>query len=147
MDFSGGGTSSSYMAEYGHVFSRTAKQLSASLTALIHTPPSFSLSLFCNNILVQSIFKIWKQFQCYFGLQTFSFLAPLSANPVFHPSLIDGFFSLWSDYGMKAFSHLYIAGTFASFQQLSKKFYLPRQHFFFLYIFMFVVSSVILTPF
>lgn len=102
----------------------------ASLTALIHAPLSFSPSPFWNNILVKSTFKIWKQFRRYFGLQTFSFLAPLSANPVFHPSLIDGAFSLWSDYGIKAFRDLYIAGTFASFQQLSDKFHLPRQHFF-----------------
>ncbi|KAA0701525.1 LINE-1 reverse transcriptase -like protein [Triplophysa tibetana] len=102
----------------------------ASLTALTHAPLNFSPSPFCNNILVKSTFKIWKQIRRYFGLQTFSFLAPLPANPVFHPSLIDGAFSLWSDCGIKAFRDLYISGTFASFQQLSDKFHLPRQHFF-----------------
>ena len=102
----------------------------ASLTALIHAPLSFSPSPFCNNILVKSTFKIWKQFRRYFGLQSFSFLAPLSANPVFLPSLIDGAFSLWSDCGIKAFRDMYISGMFASFQQLSKKYHLPKQHFF-----------------
>ena len=61
-----------------------------SLTALLHCPFSLSLSPYTKNILVKSTLRIWKQFRRHFGLQTPSFLAPISANPMFHPSLICG---------------------------------------------------------
>lgn len=102
----------------------------ASLTALIHSPLKFSSSPYSKNAIVKSTLRIWKQFRRHFGLQTFSFLAPISANLVFHPSLIDRAFSLRSDSGIETFGDLYLDNTFAYFQQLSEKFSLPRHHFF-----------------
>ncbi len=62
----------------------------ATLTALVHSALSLSLSPYSKNVLVKSTLRIWKQYRCHFGLQTLlSFLAPISANPVFHPSLTD----------------------------------------------------------
>lgn len=96
----------------------------ASLTAL-HRPLSLSLSPYTENILVKSTLRVRKQDShlispktnietfdtlmttrevATLGLQTLSFFAPISGNPTFHPSLIDGAFSIWSNSGIKTFS-------------------------------------------
>lgn len=41
---------------------------------------------------------------------------------------MDRAFIIWSDLGIKSFKDLYIDNIFASFQQLSEKFALPKQH-------------------
>ena len=64
---------------------------------------------------------------------------PASLTALIHP------FSVWSDCGIRAFRDMFISGIFASFQQLSEKYHLPKQHFF-LDIFKCVVSSAIIAP-
>ncbi|KAF3856781.1 hypothetical protein F7725_017504 [Dissostichus mawsoni] len=89
--------------------------------------PSSAYTKKCN---CQSILENLESVQTFFDLQTYSTLAPLTANHVFPPSLVDGKFTIWSNQGIKTFKDLYIHNTFASFQQLSDTFALPSQHFF-----------------
>ncbi|KAF3833342.1 hypothetical protein F7725_027007 [Dissostichus mawsoni] len=80
-------------------------------------------SAYTKNVIVKTSLKIWNQFRRFFGLQTYSTLAPITANHMAH--LLFGL--------TKALNHsktFYIDNTFASFQQLSDTFALPRQHFF-----------------
>lgn len=65
-------------------------------------------------------FRIWVQFRPYFGLQSFSASAPLVANA----------FVKRSNLGIRKFKDFYIAITFASFQQLSDKFSIPKVDYF-----------------
>ena len=81
-------------------------------------------------MIVASSIKIWTQFRRYFGLQTLSIGAPLAANPIFPPSLLDSTFSIWARLGIKTLRDLYVDSIFASFQQLIDKFLLPKGHFF-----------------
>lgn len=97
-----------------------------SLKALVHSPVHSSTK----NVMVKASLRIWVQFECYFGLQTFSIYAPLAANHAFPPSLIDGVFSRWITFGIRNFKDFYIDNVAAAFQQLSDKFSLPKQHFF-----------------
>lgn len=101
-----------------------------SLTALVHSPINCSFSPYVKNIIVKTTLRIWNQFKRHFGLQTFSTSAPLVANHAFAPSISDGAFSIWSNLGIKQFKDLYVDNIFASFQQLSELFSLPRHHFF-----------------
>lgn len=104
---------------------------SVSLKALLYSSIHCSTSSYTKNMIVKTSPRVWVQFKCYFGLQTFSALVPLAANLVFLPSVTDDAFSVWSRYGIKTFRDLYIDNVFASFQQLSGKFSLPKNHFFF----------------
>ena len=99
-----------------------------SLSALAHSPIKTPSSAYTKNVIVKASLNIWNQFRRFFDLQTYSTLAPLTANHVFPPSLVDGAFTIWFNQGIKTFKDLY--NTFASFQQLSDTFALPRQHFF-----------------
>lgn len=102
----------------------------ASLTALAHAPLNFSFSPYSKNAIIKSTLKVWSQFRRHFGLQSFSLLAPIAANPVFPPSVMDRAFSSWSTLGIRTFKELYIGNIFASFEQLSEKYSLSRPHFF-----------------
>uniref|UniRef100_A0A669BN31 Reverse transcriptase domain-containing protein n=1 Tax=Oreochromis niloticus TaxID=8128 RepID=A0A669BN31_ORENI len=102
----------------------------SSLPALIYAqkqPPSAG---FYNNSIVKVTLKIWYQFRRYFKLTFFSLQSPILKNPSFQPPLVDGAFYLWASLGIRSFSDLYIQNTFASFEQLSLKFGLPKSHFF-----------------
>ena len=101
-----------------------------SLSALVYSPIQSSTSPYTKNRIVKTSLRIWVQFRRYFGLQSFSAYAPLAANHAFPPSLVDGAFVRWSILGIKNFKDLYIDNVFASFQQLTDKFSLPKEHFF-----------------
>lgn len=107
--------------------SNSAKPVS--LKALLHSPIHSSTSPYTKNVIVKTSLRIWVQFWRYFGLQSFSTYAPLAANHAFPPSLTDGVFLRWERLGINTFKDLYIDNVFASFQQLSERFSLPRQHF------------------
>lgn len=64
-----------------------------SLSALAHSPVRSASSNYTKNIIVKATLKIWNQFKTNFGLQTYSVPAPITANHVFPPSLIDGAFN------------------------------------------------------
>ena len=59
-----------------------------------------------------------------------SFAVSVASNLTFYPSMIDNAFLVWTDLGIGTFRDLVIDKTFASFEQLSVKFNLPRNHFF-----------------
>lgn len=101
-----------------------------SLSALAHASTKSSSLNRSKNVIVKTSLKIWNQFRRYLGLQTYSISAPISTNPFFPPSLLDRTFTNWSTLGIKSFQDLYINKIFASFEQLSKKFGLPKQHLF-----------------
>lgn len=101
-----------------------------SLSALAHSPIKSPIKNYTKNVIIKTTVKIWNQFRRSFDLQTYSILAPITANHSFPPSLIDRAFEIWSNMGIKTFKDLYIDNTFASFEQLSKKISLPNQHFF-----------------
>lgn len=101
-----------------------------SLTALLHAPIKCSSSPYTKNVIVKTTLRIWRQFRHHFGLQTYSIFAPVAANFVFPPSLMDSSFSQWSALGIITFNDLYIDNVFASFQQLTEKFTLPKHKFF-----------------
>ncbi len=71
----------------------------------------------------------------YYGLQKYSISDPIASNFAF---------SQWANYGLSVFKDVYIDYVFASFQQLSDTFLLPR--IFFPCICRFAVLSVICTP-
>lgn len=100
-----------------------------SLNALLHTTLPCSISKYTNNVVVAASIKIWNQFRCHFGIQTLSIGAPLAANPVLPPSLLDNTFCLWARLGIKTFIS-FVDSVFASFQQLINTFSLPKKHFF-----------------
>lgn len=101
-----------------------------SLSALIHSPIKCSLSPYVTNIIVKTSLQIWKQFKRQFGFHNFSFLAPITANHVFLPSLSDCAFTMWANLGIKTFKDLYVNNLFASFQQLKELYSIPNHHFF-----------------
>lgn len=101
-----------------------------SLSALAHAPIKSSSANYTGNIIVRTSLRIWNQFRRHFGLQTYSILAPITANHMFQPSLVDAAFTIWSNLGIKSFKDLYIDNVFASFEQLSEKFDLPKHHLF-----------------
>ncbi|KAF3837636.1 hypothetical protein F7725_009404 [Dissostichus mawsoni] len=88
---------------------------------LAHSPIKTPSSAYTKNVIFKASLNIWNQFRRFFDLQTYSTLAPLTANHVFPPSLVDGAFTIWSNQGIKTFKDLHIHNTFASFQQLSDK--------------------------
>lgn len=97
-----------------------------SLSALAHSPIKSPIKNYTKNVIIKTTVKIWNQFRRSFDLQTYSILAPITANHSFPPSLIGRAFEIWSNMGIKTFKDLYIDNTFASFEQLSKKFSLPN---------------------
>lgn len=104
--------------------------LPVSLNALLHTPLPSSIFRYTNNVVVAASIKICNQFRRHFGLQTLSVGAPLAANPVFPPSLLDNTFCLWARLAIKTLRDLYVDSLFASCQQLVNTFSLPKRHFF-----------------
>lgn len=103
---------------------------STSLTSLLCLPLSLSPLTFSSNVIVKNCLKIWRQLRRHFTLQSTPLLYPVHSNPLFPPSLIDKAFAAWVDHRIISIKQLYIDGTFASFEQLTQVFNLPRFHFF-----------------
>lgn len=82
------------------------------------------------NPVVKQSLKIWTQIRQHFGWHGNSLLAPLTANHLFHPSLVDSSFRIWAHKGITKMQDLYIHGTFPSFELLRTKFNIPQTHFF-----------------
>ena len=105
---------------------------STSLKALLCSKLPFTqpISNFTSNPVVLHSIKIWNQFRRSFALTDLSQAAPIAANHMFVPSLIDGVFDMWSRRGMVSLSDLYIDGSFASFEQLVQKYHISKAHFY-----------------
>uniref|UniRef100_A0A3B5RAA6 Reverse transcriptase domain-containing protein n=1 Tax=Xiphophorus maculatus TaxID=8083 RepID=A0A3B5RAA6_XIPMA len=101
-----------------------------SLAALLHSPLQSSTKPYTSNKLVDASLRLWMQFRRHFGLQSLSVYSPIASNHTFQPSLTDGIFLSWRRTGILTFHDMYIDNTFASFQQISGKFGIPRHHFF-----------------
>lgn len=82
-----------------------------------------------NPVLTHTL-KIWAQFRRHFGLQSASILGPMVSNCLFPPSYVDSAFCVWEERGIRLLRDLYFDNTFCSFEELARKFALPRSHFF-----------------
>ena len=101
-----------------------------SLSALLCSklPWEKSVSYYNSNpIVIQSV-RIWNQFRRTFGFTDASLHAPVATNHIFAPSISDGIFNIWSKNGILSIRRLYIDNKSASFEQLVKKFNIPRTH-------------------
>ena len=79
---------------------------------------------------VYNTIRVWRQTVKEFKLNVLSFATPISANPSFTPSVINGTFDRWKKMGFQNVGHLYTQGKFVSFQQLKEKYNLETQDFF-----------------
>lgn len=91
---------------------------------LVHSPIHSSTRPYTENRMAKTSLRIWIQFRPYYGLQSFS------ANRVSLPPLVAKAFVKCSNVGIRKFKDFYIAITFASFQQLSDKFSIPKVDYF-----------------
>lgn len=82
------------------------------------------------NPVVKHSLKIWAQFRKHFGFHSFSLLSPIASNFLFKPSCQDSAFQEWHRKGIVCFKDLFIDNSLASFEQLSRKFSLPKSNFF-----------------
>ncbi|KAF3842393.1 hypothetical protein F7725_024344, partial [Dissostichus mawsoni] len=94
------------------------------------SPVRLKKSYYNNNPIIHNTIQIWRQITNQLKLRALSFNVPLSSNPSFTPSIMDGTFDRWRELGMGSVGDLYIRGTFASFQQLQEKYGLARADFF-----------------
>ena len=104
--------------------------ISTSLTALVTSSLPVSMSQFTNNPIVINTLKIWFQLRRYFGFKQILSLSPICNNHLFPPAKIDATFSFWRRQGISKFKDMYINCVFASFNDLSQKFGLPRSSLF-----------------
>ncbi len=77
-----------------------------------------------------STLTIWTQFRRCFSLNDFSVYAPIERNHLFRPSITNRAFDIWVETGVTTVENLLIDNSFASFDQLTSKFNIPRSHFF-----------------
>ena len=94
-------------------------------------PSGFPIRI--HNPVINSTFKIWRQFRKHFGFTQMCGHMPLINNPLFAPSRDDSghsAFKTWHDNGVPSFGELYRDGTFASFETLKRDYDLPTSHFF-----------------
>ncbi|KAF3842432.1 hypothetical protein F7725_024383 [Dissostichus mawsoni] len=94
------------------------------------SPVRLKKSYYNNNPIIHNTIQIWRQITKQLKFRALSFNVPLSSNPSFTPSIMDGTFDRWRELGMGSVGDLYIRGTFASFQQLQEKYGLARADFF-----------------
>ncbi len=101
---------------------------SSSLNALLCFSITLSPLKYSDNIIVKNSLKIWIQFLRNFGLQAMG-SSPIYFNPLFLPSTLDGAYAYWRNQGVYSVADLYIEGKFASFEQLTVMYNIPRSHF------------------
>ncbi len=100
-----------------------------SLPALLCAPLPSLVNNIKDNIIVTQSLRIANQFKRCLGIQSISIHSPIIRNHLFQPSLLDNGFKMWYDKGIHSIEDLYVNNTFASFEQLSKKFGLTNNHF------------------
>lgn len=106
-----------------------ASSLPLSLPAMVYSAMPITPRYVSAAPLVFQSLRIWAQVWKHFGWQAGSLRAPIAANHQFPPSLEHESFLVWCEKGIVSFKDLYIAGTFASFDQLRAKFDLPKSRF------------------
>lgn len=100
-----------------------------SLSALLCAPLPSLINNIKDNIIVTQSPRIVNQFKQLLGCQNISIHSPIMRNHLFQPSLMDNGFKTCYEKGIRSIKDLYINDTFASFEQLSKKFGLANNHF------------------
>lgn len=103
---------------------------SISLPALVGSPLPLPSTASITSPVINQTLKIYSQFRKHFNLPDMCLSSPIAFNHLFLPSMQDTSFNIWHGRGLKSFSDLFINNTFASFEQLSKKFNIPGSHFF-----------------
>ena len=103
---------------------------STSLLALLTSSLPIKTKQYSDNPIVTSTLRIWFQFRRAFGLYDLSNHSPILDNHLFPPSISDAAFSTWRRLGLVNIKDLYINNVFASFQELSNRFNLPKTHLF-----------------
>ena len=88
------------------------------------------LSRFISNPVVLSTLKIFNQFRCHYKLTSASVLGPIYKNHLFPPSTLDSTFKQWSLNGLIYIKDLYTDNIFDSFENVCKRYNLPRSSFF-----------------
>ena len=89
-----------------------------SLLSLICAPLPFSRPLFTNNPVVSGSLKIWSQFRVHINNRQALPSAPIMANALFPPLLIDSAFQIWTRRGVGCVKDLFKNKIFVSFEQL-----------------------------
>lgn len=103
---------------------------STSLQALVYSSLPVQLSRFISNPVVLSTLKIFNQFRCHYKLTSASVLGPIYKNHLFPPSTLDSTFKQWSLNGLIYIKDLYTDNIFDSFENVCKRYNLPRSSFF-----------------
>lgn len=103
---------------------------SISLAAVTGMPMPLPLNVADANPVISQSLRIYSQFRKHFNLLDMSLYSPVAFNHLFVPSVQDVAFNMWYRRGLKCFKDLFIENKFASFEILSKKFDIPRSHFF-----------------
>lgn len=103
---------------------------STSLSSLLCSPLPITFGVYTENPIVKASIQIWSQFRKHFGNKLGLISMPLAQNFLFKPSMIDTVFLMWARKGIKNVGDLFFDGSFATFEQLSTKFDLPKSHFF-----------------
>lgn len=103
---------------------------STSLRALVTSSLPLSFLQYTNNPIVINTLKIWAQLRQNFGFKNLLYLSPIHNNHLFPLAKSDSEFGLWQRQGIHNFKDMYINSTFASFDDLSHKFSLPRSSLF-----------------
>ena len=101
-----------------------------SIGAIVMSPIHLKKSYYSYNPIIHSTIQIWRQISKQLKLRKLSFTLPIAANPSFTPSIINGGFDRWKEFGLYSVGDLYIGGSFASFQQLQENYGLSKSDFF-----------------
>lgn len=99
-----------------------------SLASMLCAPLPLMVGAHTDNPMVKGSLRIWTQFRKHFDLVQAVVSMPLTANPLFKPSLMDAAFRLWYKKGIHCVGDLFIDGVFCSFDQLVKKYNIPMLH-------------------
>uniref|UniRef100_A0A3B3HDP0 Reverse transcriptase domain-containing protein n=1 Tax=Oryzias latipes TaxID=8090 RepID=A0A3B3HDP0_ORYLA len=107
-----------------------ASCFSTSLRALVTSDLSLSALKYTDNPVVINTLKIWFQFRRNFDCGDLLHLSPINMTHLFPHARLDSGFILWKQQGIHLFKDMYINSVFASFDDLSIKFNLPRSSLF-----------------
>uniref|UniRef100_A0A8C6WLN3 Reverse transcriptase zinc-binding domain-containing protein n=1 Tax=Neogobius melanostomus TaxID=47308 RepID=A0A8C6WLN3_9GOBI len=123
------------------------KSCSMSLVSMLTSKMPMRFSQSSSNLVVISTLRIWSQFCSFFKFNELSHYNPIYNNHTFPPSL-DPAFLHWKSQGLAKLNDLYIDNVFASFDELSQKYSLPKNHLFrYFQIRNFVKSNTMSFPF
>jgi len=92
-----------------------------SIGAIAMSPIHLKKSYYSYNLIIHRTIQIWRQISKQLKLRKLSFTLPISANPSFTPSIVNGDFDRWKEFGLHRVGDLYVNGSFALFQQLQQR--------------------------